>query len=98
MAQAHFHPLGRVRRSSIREAGSLVRNLDMAPLTGVSRDAVGLESRSRLAFFDGHQPTRRPWLALLSPPGRKPGLALLRCGRLERQESVVAGYARPLAV
>ena len=92
---------GQVVKHAAVEADGYVldhRNVDLAALAGVSRDAARSESGSGSAFPGGHQSTHRARLAVLTACSGKSGLDVLRGRRLHRQESVVAGDAGRRAV
>ena len=87
--------LGGLDRPSLRSAGHLVGDLDVAALARLPGHAARHEGRGRPALPAGHQPAHRPRLAVHGRRRRLPGLAVLRGGRVQREEPVVDRDARP---
>ena len=98
VAHALRDALGLVRVASVRQAGDLVRDLDLAALARVPRDADRSQGGGRSALPLRHQSADRPRLAVLAAAGRLARLDALRRRRLQRQESVVAGHGRHRAL
>ena len=70
VAALHRDALGVFGEPSLRPAGDLFGNLDLAAFAGVPRHAARYEGRGRPAFPAGHQPARRPRLAVFAAAKR----------------------------
>lgn len=87
---------GSAPHASVQKTGGRFRDMDVGSLAGVSGHAAGCEGGSRSAFPVGHQPADRTRVARVASTGRYARVAVLRRGRVYRQEPVVAGDGRSL--